>query len=725
MTSADLDPPPAGGRPLTSSGRRTRPDPRTLDALFRPRSVAVVGASTRGGTIGRELVRNIIAGDFQGKLFPVNPKAEFISSIKAYPSVIDIPDAVDLAVIAVPAEVVVETAEQCGEKGVKGLVVISAGFREVGAAGLEREEALLEVCLRHGMRLVGPNCLGIFNADSAVQLNATFAPGVPLHGPVGFVSQSGALGIAVWGTMQKLGVGMSQFVSVGNRADVSANDLLESWADDPATTVIAMYIESFGEPRRFFRLARQITRNKPILVVKSGRTTAGARAATSHTGALSGLDAATDALLRQTGVIRARTIDDMLALIQAFTRCPLPKGDRVAVLTNAGGPGILATDALIGYGLDLAELSEETRKALRDRLPVEASVGNPVDMIAAARPDAFRTCLSILLACEEVDLAIVAFVPPMMVDPMEVMEAVTEVRRNHGKPVYMVLMAEEEDFERVPRELLDCPPLYRYPEIAAYAAAEMVAHAHRAHRDDGAIPALEADRAAAAAVLLVAGRPGAYLDQAAAFQILEAYGFPIAPWRCVQTTDEAIAAAAAIGYPLALKVAGSHVVHKSDVGGVILGIDNALELEGGLARMDRSLAAAGHKTTGGFVLQRMIPAEREVILGMHTDPVIGPVILFGLGGRYVEVLQDVALRVHPITDVDAKEMVASIRGYPILSGVRGEPSVSLTTLYDALLRLSALVTDFEQIAEIDLNPFLLGPHPSDCRVVDVRIRLGS
>ena len=700
-------------------------DPATLDAIFRPRSVAVVGASTQRGSIGREIVHNLITGDFHGKLFPVNPKADYIHSIKAYPSILDIPDPVDLAVIVVPSHIVATVVEECGKKGVKGLVIISAGFREIGGDGVEREREVLAICRRYGMRMVGPNCLGVFNAEESVQLNGTFAPGVPLSGPVGFVSQSGALGIAIWSEMQKRNVGFSQFASIGNKADVSGNDLIEYWENDPATRIIGLYIESFGDPTRFTTLARRVTREKPILMVKSGRTEAGARAASSHTGALSGMDGATDALMRQTGVIRARSIDDMMTLMLAFSRCPLPKGRRVAVLTNAGGPGIMVTDALIGYGMSLSDLDDTTRERLSERLPVEASVSNPIDMIASADTDNFRACLRILLESDEVDSVIVAFVPPIMVNPMDVVRGVTQSMEGADKPVLMVLMAEEEFYTRIPQEIPDSPPIYRYPEAAAYAAAEMANWAVWRDRDPGTIPELDADRNEARRLVEAAGgAAGEYLDSDTAFSVLKAYGFPVAPWRRVQNTEEALAAAESLGYPAVLKVGGRTIVHKSDVGGVALNLHNALEMEGAFGKMSRAIRSLGHDPEQeSFLVQPMASPGKEVILGMNTDPVIGPVLMFGLGGKYVEVLKDVALRVHPITDVDAREMVASIRGYPLLTGVRGEEGVALDVLYDALLRLSALVKDFSEFAEIDLNPVLLSPDPADCRIVDVRIRL--
>jgi len=695
-----------------------------LNAIFRPRSVAVIGASTRRHSIGRLILHNLIMGDFHGKLFPVNPKADYIHSIKAYPSIQQVPDDVDLAVVVVPAGVVEETVRQCGEKGVSGLVIITAGFREIGGEGAEREKRVVELCRHYGMRVVGPNCLGVFNADPKFSLNATFAPGVPLVGPLGMVSQSGALGVAIWTEMQRNNVGFSQFVSIGNKADVTGNDMLEYWESDPHTALIALYIESFGDAMRFNTLARRITRKKPVLMVKSGRTAAGARAASSHTGALSGTDRATDALINQTGVIRARTIDEMMAMILAFSRCAIPKGSRVSVLTNAGGPAIMATDALVGHGLELSPLSDETRAKLQEHLPVEASVANPVDMIASANSRTYGACTRILLEAEETDIVIVAFVPPLMVNPMEIVRAVTEEKNRIDKPVLMVLMAEEQYYDRIALEIPDSPPIYRYPETAALASAKLVHHARWTQRDEGSVPTVDADRETTARILESEGAPGEYLDPDAAFRLLEAYRFPLVPWRRVHNAEEAVAAADELGYPAVLKVGGRRIVHKSDVGGVIMNIKNALEMEGAFGKITRAVQELGHDPEeDAFLVQPLATPGREVILGMNTDSVIGPVILFGMGGKYVEVFRDTVLRIPPITDVDAREMVESIRGYPLLQGVRGDEPVALPVIYRALHSLSALVRDFPQIGELDLNPFLLAADAEHCRIVDARIRL--
>ena len=697
----------------------------SLDALFAPKSVAVIGASTKRGSLGREILHNIIEYEFNGKLFPVNPKAEFIHSIKCYPSILDIPDKVEMAVVVVPSRDVLDVVRQCGEKGVKGLIVISAGFKETGPEGAERERNLQQLVREYGMRLIGPNCMGIFSTHPQVRLNATFAPMLPIEGDIAFMSQSGAMGVAILNATSRLNIGFSFFASVGNKADVSGNDLLTYWENDDRTRVIGLYLESFGNPRRFTRLAKRISRHKPILAVKSGRTAAGARAATSHTGALAGGEQAVDALLRQCGVIRAESIEDMLDLMTAFSRCRPPRGNRVVVLTNAGGPGIMATDSLLSMGMRMATLAPETVDDLRSFLPREASVQNPVDMIASATAGDYRRALEVLLSDSNVDVALVVFVPPHMIVPDDVAEAILEVTQHHSKPVLNVFMAKEEFYEHFPRQHPESPPIYRFTESAARAVSELYNYSRWQQRALGEVRAFEVQRAAAAQIVQRNLERGAgLLSQEDAFALVEAYGIPVAPVVRVNDPAEAAAAAERLGYPIVLKVADHRIVHKSDVEGVALGLENVAEVGKALATMrDRIQARLGITDVEGFVVQREIPSGREVILGMTLDPLFGPLIMFGSGGRYVEVFRDIVFRVLPLTDVDARDMVRSIKGFPLLRGFRGENPVDIGMAEEAILRLAQLVSDFDCIEELDLNPFILAPARQDCLVVDVRIKL--
>ena len=698
----------------------------SLDAFFQPASVAVIGASRRRGSLGREILHNIIEYEFNGKLFPVNPDAEFIHSIKCYPSVRAIPDEVELAIIVVPRTAVLDVVRECGEKGVKGIVVISAGFKETGAEGLAREQELVKIVRESGMRLIGPNCMGIFATHPKVRLNATFAPVVPIEGDVAFMSQSGAMGVAILHAIARMNVGLSFFASVGNKADVSGNDLLTYWEGDERTKVIALYLESFGNPRRFTRIAKRITRSKPIIMVKSGRTAAGARAATSHTGALAGGELAVEALLGQVGVLRAHSIEEMLDLVAAFSRCPIPRGDRVAVLTNAGGPAIMATDTLLALGMQMAALAAETQEDLRSFLPPEASVQNPVDMIASASADDYRRALEVLLADPGVDLVLVVSVPPHMLVPDDVAGAITEVTRRHTKPVLSTFMAKEEFYEHFPRLHPESPPLYRFPESAARAAAALYRYHRWKQRPAGEVRTYEVDHARAVQLTQAClGRGGGPMSQEDAFALLHSYGIPVASVRRVHAAHEAVAAAQVLGYPVVLKTADPRIVHKSDAGGVALDLRNAEAVEHAVHAMSESIRRAHGFINDDYVVQRQAPAGREVILGMAQDPLFGPLLMFGSGGRHVEVFKDIVFRVLPLTDVDAHEMVTSIKGYPLLTGFRGEPAVDVTLAEEMVLRLAQLVSDFDCIQEMDINPFILVPRRADCMAVDVRIQLSA
>jgi acetyl coenzyme A synthetase (ADP forming)-like protein len=709
---------------------------RSLDVIFRPRSVAVIGATPRPGSIGREIVHNLFEYEFNGKIFPVNPNYEFIHSTKAYPSVEQIPDEVDLAIIVVPARFVAETVEACGRKGVRGLVIISAGFREIGEEGLRREEQIIEIAQRHGMRMIGPNCMGVINATADIRMNATFSPGIPPTGSMSFMTQSGALGVAILHAVRKLGIGIAHFASVGNKADIGAMDVLEYWDDEPNTNLIAMYLESFGDPRRFTELSKRISRKKPVVVVKSGTSAAGARAASSHTGSLAGLEVASEALLRQCGVIRVTTIEEMIHVINGFARAPIPEGNRLLILTNAGGPAIMAADAADGHGLQIATLSDDTKKRIRKLVAPEASVENPIDMIAGAQPEQYGQVLEIALADPGVDLAIAIFVPPIIIDPLDVIGRVTRAARASGKPVFQVLMAQESDYERIPTEIPDAVPIFRYPEDAVAVAEHMNRYRLWHARPAGETRTFPVDVARARAPIDEKRRAGGgYLSPEDAHAVLEAYGFPLVHQAVVPVSGDVVAAAANLAFPVVLKVVGETIVHKSDVGGVIVGIEDAKALGAARREMETALKDAGVlDRASGFLVQEMAggPApcagdrtngRQEVILGVAQDPKFGPLLMFGMGGRYVEIMRDVAFSVVPMTDIDAQEMVRSIRSFPILEGVRGEPRVDIEFIEEMILRLAQLVHDFEGIAELDMNPVIVTSKRADCRVVDVRIKV--
>lgn len=700
----------------------------SLDAIFKPRSIAVIGATARRGSIGREILNNLFANEFNGKIFPVNPKYEYIHSTKAYPSVASIPDPVDLAVIVVPAAHVLAVVEECAQKGVKGLVVITAGFREIGPEGAKLEDAVIDVAKRHGMRMIGPNCMGVIDATPGVRMNATFSPGVPPTGTVAFMTQSGALGVAILLAVQKLGLGFSYFASVGNKADVGAMDLLEYWENDPHTQLIAMYLESFGDPRRFTEMSKRISKTKPIVVVKSGTSVAGARAASSHTGSLAGLEMASEALLQQCGVNRVSSIEEMIHVVQGFVGAPIPSGNRLCIVTNAGGPAIMAVDAADGHGLQVAVLSEQTRAAMRKVLPAEASVENPVDMIASAGPDQYERVLDFALADDQVDLAIAIFVPPLMIEPLEVIRRITRVAREHGKPVYTVLMAEESYYERIPREVPDSVPIFRFPEDAVKVAEHTNRYRLWRARPVGKVQTFAVDAARVRSLVeKKRSAGGGYLAPADVHAVLEAYGFPTVGQAVVPIDGDLRAAAKALTFPLALKAVGEKIVHKSDIGGVILDIRDEKALVAARDTMRASLEKAGvlsHAT--GLLVQEMAGTSgKEVILGIAQDPKFGPLLMFGMGGRYVEILRDVAFRVLPVTDIDAHDMVRGIRSYSLLEGVRGEPRVDIEFIEELILRLAQLVDEIPGIEELDMNPVIVTPARASCRVVDARIRVSG
>lgn len=702
----------------------TEPAPRTsptrLDAIFRPRSVAVIGASRDPGSVGSQILKNLLEHDFQGVVFPVHPVAPVIRSIKAYPTILDVPDPVDLAIIVVPYRHVLEVAEQCGEKGVRGLVVITAGFREVGGEGIERERRLVEIVERYGMQLVGPNCMGIINTEPAVSIDATFAPTFPPRGPIGFMSQSGALGVTILDHALELGLGISMFVSLGNKAAV--NELIEYWGHDEGTRMILMYNESFGDPRRFTLLAREVSREKPILAVKAGRTRTGAMAASSHTGALAGLDVAVDALFEQCGVIRARTLEELFDYAMAFVNQPVPKGDRVAIITNAGGPGILTADACESLGLEIAPLTEETRGRLRAEVAEEASVQNPVDLIATADASVYSAALDIVLDDPEVDSAIAIFVPPIQIDAVAVAAAIAEIGDRHrDKTVLACLMGKKGVQTGVSELKRRNVPAYTFPESAARALSAMGKYRRWRGRPRGTIVKFELDRSRVAAVLDAVrseGRQRLTTDEVA--EVFDACGIPMAPSRASRTEEEAVAAAESIGYPVVLKVESSAIEHKSDVGGVQLDLGDESEVREAYRGIEQRV---GRERIDAIRVQKMVRRGRETVLGMTNDRLFGPLVMFGLGGVYVEVLKDVAFRIAPVSDTDAEEMIRGIKGYPLLEGVRGEEPVAFDVLREMIQRVSQLVVEFPIISEMDINPFLAYPKAADCRAVDGRVRI--
>jgi acetyl coenzyme A synthetase (ADP forming)-like protein len=693
-----------------------------LKLFFNPRSIAVVGASRKRGTIGGELFHNLLSYGFAGPVYPVNPTTDVIQSVPAYKTVEEIPGPVDLAVIVVQEKFVMETVAACGRKGVKALVVISAGFGEVGPEGQAKQAELIRVCRAAGMRLIGPNCMGIINTEAGVRMDATFAPGEPPAGRVGFSSQSGALGLAIIELANLLGLGISTFVSVGNKADISGNDLLRYWESDEGTDVILLYLESFGNPRKFSQIARRVGRKKPIVVVKSGRSTAGARATSSHTGALlAASDVTVDALFRQAGVIRTDTLEELFDVAALLVNQPLPRGNRVGIITNAGGPGILCADTCEARGLEVPLLNEANRETLRSFLAPGAGVGNPVDMIASASSEQYRKTIEIVAADKNIDALIVCFTPPLVTRAEDVGQAIVEAiaAAKIDKPILAVFLSADPAPEIVRSAHI---PSYRFPETAAIALARAARYRRWRERPEPTLARFaDLRRDEAAALVASALQKGdGWLAAAETSQLLSCYGLPLIEQRVVATPEAAGEFAETLGDDVGLKVIAPGVLHKTEAGGVRLNLRGAEAVRAAADEMTARLVSAGHQPTG-FLVQRMARSGVEMLVGVVHDRQFGPVVACGAGGVKVELLRDVSIRLTPLSNEDAGEMVRSLKTFPLLNGFRGGPFFDVAALEDALLRVSAMVEDLPQIAELDLNPFVV--QESGAVILDARMRL--
>ncbi len=683
----------------------------SLRPFFAPSSLVVVGASTRKDSIGGLLFRNVLAAEFTGAAYPVNRGGESVGGVKGYASVEELPETPDLAVICLPGAHVLEAAEATLRRGVPALCVISAGFAETGREGLERERRLLELVRSHGARLIGPNCLGL--AVAAPRLNATFGPRPLPPGTIGFSSQSGALGLALLETAEARNLGLSAFVSIGNKADVSSNDLLEYWEDDPETNTILLYLESFGNPRRFGRIARRVARRKPILAMKSGTTSAGARAASSHTAALAGSEAAVDALFHQAGVLRAGTLEELIDAAALLSTQPLPAGRRVAVLTNAGGLGILAADACDAQGLELPELTDATRARLAQFLPAEASLANPVDMLGSATAESYAAAVPALLGDPHIDALVVLFVPPVTAGAEEVAAAVlraVEAVGERDKPVLAAIMSAE----GTPTSLQGTSSIavFPYPESAARALGLAARRAEWLRRPAGSVPVLEGiDAKTGRAVVerALAGADERWLAADEVRTLLEAYGIPFVPERQAATVEQGLAAARELGFPVVVKTAAAGA-HKTESGGV------ALDL-----RDEEAVREALERVGTPALVQPMIAGGTELLVGIVQDPTFGPLVAFGPGGVLAELIGEAGFRIAPLTDEDARELVHSGKTGRLVAGYRGAAAADADSLRDLLHRLSRLGDDLPELAELDLNPVL--GRPDGCIAVDARARV--
>ena len=695
-----------------------------LEALFAPKSIAVIGASNRQGSVGRAVFTNILLNEYTGTVYPVNPKDRSISGVRSYPSIGDLPESVDVAVVVVPAAVVPAVTEECGKKGVKGLIIISAGFKEVGQDGAALERQVASLAQKYSMRMVGPNCLGTINTDPEVRLNASFASQMPLEGSIAFASQSGALGEAVIDYATGEGIGFSKFISVGNKADVNENDILEYLREDPKTKVILLYIEDIVDGRKFVDTVSKVTEEKPMIAVKAGVSPEGAKAASSHTGALAGSDEAYNAILKQSGVLRVESIIDLFDYARAFAKQPLPRGNRVAIITNGGGPGIMATDASVRYGMQISQFSEATKAKLRAGLPKEASVNNPVDLIGDAQSDRYELALQALYD-EGVDCGLVLLTPQAMVDLKKVAETIASVGPRFGKTILTSILGLTDITPAV--EVLESNniPHYTFPESAVRALAAMYEYQRWVERPRTQIKHFDVDVGKAQEIILNAKRAGlTNLPQDEALRILSTYGIPVIKTETALSKTEAVEAATRIGYPVAMKIVSPDVVHKIDVGGVKLDLNSDQDVS---EAFDEILKNVNSRVPGarieGVLLQEYITGGTETIIGIHRDPKFGPLLMFGLGGIYVEAYRDVSFRLAPIRELSADNMISQIRGSKILQGFRGQPPADTKTIAECIERLSQLSIDLPDVTELDVNPLVA--FANGCKALDARVIITS
>ncbi|HZM12997.1 MAG TPA: acetate--CoA ligase family protein, partial [Bacteroidales bacterium] len=685
---------------------------QNLYRIFNPKSIAVVGTNKVKGTVPYDILFNILKTEFTGIVFPVSPGEKSICSVKAFKYVIDIPDPVDLAIIVFPSAVCHLALEQCGQKGIKGVVIISAGFKEIGEKGLEREKQLQQISAKYDMSIIGPNCLGIINTDPLINLNASFARKMPEQGNIGFLSQSGALCTAVLDYARAKHIGFSKFISFGNKADISEIDLMYYLMEDDKTKVILLYLEEVTDGRALMQATGDVTRQsgKPVLILKAGRTEAGASAAASHTGSLAGDDEIFDAAFKQAGMIRCDNIEEMFNIAIAFVYQPAPRSNKVAIITNAGGPGVLTTDAAIRDGLQLAKFSEETTREFKKSLPANANIKNPVDVVGDARADRYNIAMSGAFKEEDVDAVFVILTPQSMTDIETIAREVVKVSGQYSKPVYASFMGEADVAPGVDILLRNKIPHYILPESMCRSFSRV----YRFYRDLDKAPHeqhlyADADTKSVRQILEDAiGNRHLYLPENEAMNILATYGLPVVPSVTTTSPEEAVSAAGKIGYPVAMKIVSDTIVHKSDVGGVVLDVSSGEDVRKTYATIVENVLKIKPETTiKGIQVSKMISSGEEVILGVKRDPSFGPVIMFGLGGLYVEVFRDVSFRIAPVDESIADSMIRQIKSYKILNGIRGRAPRDIAAIKECLMRLSQLAIDFPQIEEMDINPLMV------------------
>ncbi len=698
---------------------------QNLDKIMKPKSIAVVGASTKPHTIGSDIMKRLQEYKFQGNIYPVNPKGGEIEGLQACTSVLELPQGVDLAIIVVNSKFVLDTIDQCHQKGIEGLCIITAGFKETGAEGAEVEKQLLAKVREYGMRCVGPNCLGVVNTAPDVLMDGCFAETLPERGHIGFVSQSGALGGGILNILKDLNLGFSQFISIGNQADVNAETALEYWENESDVEQILLYMESIQNPANFRELATRISKKKPILALKAGRSAAGASAASSHTGSLAGADKAANALLAQSGVIREYSLQSLFSTAKVFSNCPIPKGDRVAIITNSGGPGIMATDAVCENGMQMAPITEETKNKLRSFLPAAASVKNPIDMIASAPIEHYKETLKTVIADENVDMIITIYLPFLGLKDIDVAKALMEIKAEHPeKPVIGVFMTKSDFFSAL-SEMEVNMPFFMYAEEAVDGLNRLNQQRLWMERPEGEIKTYDVDNARAKAIIKGSVEEGRdQLTTRESIDVLDAYGIRVCKSGLATNEAEVLSIGNSIGYPVVMKMTSKTTSHKTDVGGVRINIQSEEQLKAEYNDLLSKLEERGLiDGLEGVIIQEMVKGNREMVCGIATDPQYGPMMMFGLGGVFIEVMKDVTFKMAPLTNVDAKEMIKSVKAYKLLEGARGTTPAQMEQIEETLLRLSQLVTDFPFVDELDINPLLISEKTGEGIAVDGRIKV--
>ena len=701
---------------------------RNLETIFHPKSVAIVGTNKVKGTVPHDILDSILKADFDGIVYPVSPKETSIKGIKAYKYVVDVPDDIDLAILVFPSSVCHMALEQCGQKGIKSVIIISAGFKEVGEAGLQKEKQLVEIARKYDMSLIGPNCLGVINTAPDTKLNASFAREMPETGNIGFLSQSGALCTAVLDYAQAKHIGFSKFISFGNKADISEIDLLYYLMDDDETKVILMYLEEISDGKALINAAQQVIQKsgKPILIIKSGRTEEGASAAASHTGSLAGKDEICDAAFEQAGIIRCNNIEEMFNKAIAFAYQPAPRTEKVAIITNAGGPGVLTTDAAISNGLQLAKFSEETTKILKKALPATANINNPVDVIGDARADRYVAAIQAAFDDEDVAGVFVILTPQSMTDIDTIAEEITKIAEGQTKPIYTSFMGEKDVASGINILQKHKIPHYILPESMC-SAFQVVYHFNKILKNQvHQAPVLDDIQHDEANKLMdkVMSNGRTFISEVETIDILKTYGLPVPQGNLASTVDEAVEIADEIGYPVVMKVVSDQVLHKSEVKGVELNIQSAQEVRDAYNRIhDNVSAIMPDANIKGVYVIRMITGSEEVILGIKRDLSFGPVLMFGLGGIYVEIFRDISFGVAPLSYEEARKMIEKTRAYKILKGSRGRSPRDIDMIVDSLIRLGQLAIDYPQIQELDINPLFVLDEGQGSVIGDARMLL--